>query len=167
MDIPIVCHNAEIPPSAPRSFRPGWIPASGDHAYRGSTRYVEGVADSEPCYVCGGDRDDPTHGLPWRTCSWCGSIHPQDLHDLPLPELMSTVKLGDREYDRPNISWADFKYGYPHKLYINYGPGRDAKFYSRHLLEHWQLIPWFNDTLGYLGVTFERTDDGLKYRMLT
>lgn len=41
-----------------------------------------------------------------RGCSYCGSMHPQDLYDL---KDLSTLSL----------SWADFKYGYPHKLYVN------------------------------------------------
>lgn len=48
----------------------------------------------------------PSHDLPtaFRTCSYCGSIHPEDL----LEALRAGAKL----------SQADWKYGWPHKFYV-------------------------------------------------
>jgi hypothetical protein len=45
----------------------------------------------------------PTHGEHFRRCTWCGSIHPDDLVATPawLPH------------------WADRKYGWPHKFYVD------------------------------------------------
>lgn len=43
-------------------------------------------------------------GEPFRTCSYCGSIHPEDL----LKALDSGATLGG----------SDWKYGFPHKLYL-------------------------------------------------
>jgi len=46
---------------------------------------------------------EPERGEHFRRCSWCGSIHPEDLAAEPswLPE------------------WADQKYGWPHKFYVD------------------------------------------------
>jgi hypothetical protein len=51
---------------------------------------------------------EPRGGEHFRRCSFCGSIHPDDLVAEPLwaPE------------------WADMKYGFPHKFYIHI-PNRD------------------------------------------
>lgn len=44
----------------------------------------------------------PSHGQHYRTCSYCGSIHPEDL----AAEAAWTAE------------WADAKYGWPHKFYV-------------------------------------------------
>lgn len=49
------------------------------------------------------------YGEHWMTCSYCGSIHPEDL----VAELPAS-----------SLHWADLKYGWPHKLYIDI-PSRD------------------------------------------
>lgn len=51
----------------------------------------------------------PSNGAHFRTCSWCGSINPEDLAAEPswTPE------------------WADQKHGWPHKFYVNI-PNREA-----------------------------------------
>lgn len=46
---------------------------------------------------------DPSHGEHYRTCSFCGSIHPADL-------AAETAWRAD---------WADQKYGWPHKFYVD------------------------------------------------
>ncbi len=76
---------------------------------------------------------------------------------------MRTIDLGGTKIDIPNLSWADWKYGYPHKLYIEFGAGLESKFYSRHLRDHPDLIPAFNERFGFLGVIFGN-DDGLWWR---
>ncbi len=50
------------------------------------------------------DAED-SYGYPFRQCSHCGSIHPADL--------LQYLKQGAR------IHWADFKYGWPHKIYVD------------------------------------------------
>ncbi|MGW4757740.1 hypothetical protein [Streptomyces chartreusis] len=45
---------------------------------------------------------DPSRGEHYRTCSYCGSIHPEDL-------------AAESEW---HAEWADPKYGWPHKFYI-------------------------------------------------
>jgi len=106
------------------------------------------------------------HGAPWRTCSWCGSIHPEDLLDRPEPSMMKAIEVGGRHLvDVPNVEWADMKYGWPHKLYLDFGPGLNAKFYSRHLNDHPGLIEPFNERFGYLGVRFGINERGLYYRI--
>ncbi|MFI5955827.1 hypothetical protein [Cryptosporangium sp. NPDC051539] len=47
---------------------------------------------------------DRSHGEHFRRCSWCGSVHPEDL--AAEPEWLRT-------------EWADRKYGWPHKLYVD------------------------------------------------
>lgn len=49
------------------------------------------------------DWREPMHGEHYRTCDYCGSIHPDDLAAEP-----TWV-----------AEWADRKYGWPHKFYIN------------------------------------------------
>lgn len=48
----------------------------------------------------------PRRGEHWRTCSYCGSIHPEDL----------AVEIQGENPPRPE--WSDFKYGWPHKVYV-------------------------------------------------
>jgi len=45
---------------------------------------------------------EPRYGDHFRTCSFCGCIHPEDL----------AAEQGWR------ASWADMKYGWPHKFYV-------------------------------------------------
>lgn len=47
---------------------------------------------------------EPTRGEHFRRCSYCGSIHPMDLVAEP---------------EWTYFSWADRKYGWPHKLYVD------------------------------------------------
>jgi hypothetical protein len=47
---------------------------------------------------------EPRHGEHWRTCSFCGSIHPDDLA---------------AEEVEWRAEWADRKYGWPHKFYVS------------------------------------------------
>lgn len=45
---------------------------------------------------------EPSHGEHYRTCSYCGSIHPEDL-------------AAEAAW---SAEWADPKYGWPHKFYV-------------------------------------------------
>lgn len=48
---------------------------------------------------------EPGRGEHFRRCSWCGSIHPDDLVAEPIWR----------------ADWADWKYGWPHKFYVEIG----------------------------------------------
>jgi hypothetical protein len=122
-----------------------------------------------------------------RSCSYCGSIHPEDA--------LKALEAAGR------VEMADWKYGYPHKAYIHEvpvegqpdtkyvrpkpgakpgsgdagfekyeaGPGW-AKFYTRHLLDEGFDDEAFDALAGLLvqhtRVLFARDDKGLSYRKL-
>lgn len=100
--------------------------------------------------------------VPFRTCSFCGGIHPGDLVEVLgriEPTRRVTIPHGGRELLLPNVGVTDWKYGYPHKVYVSSIPhpyegrrfkvGSDfdgspkyadegpawAKFYTWHLLD--------------------------------
>jgi hypothetical protein len=54
----------------------------------------------------------------YRTCSWCGSLHPQDFLRLRDERLVSGV---DRS--------VDWKYGWPHKIYVDLRNPEPDKLY--------------------------------------
>lgn len=160
----IHCHDSQRHPA----ITPAWRAPSGEHEYRGSGHSgpdTKGKTIWTPCNVCGKKKDHRKHGTPWRTCNYCGSIHPGDLMERPEPPMMRSVELGmGPPIDVPNVSWADWKYGWPHKLYLDYGEGLRAKFYSRHLQDHPDLIEPFNERFGYLGVIFGLDEGGLWWK---
>lgn len=124
-------------------------------------------------------RESEPYSYPFRTCSYCGSIHPEDL--------MKFFANGATAHG------ADWKYGWPHKFYIEgilnpiagktvrigseSGPGYDrsimgtasahtpAKFYNKHLVDVPQAM---FDELAILleqqtGIKFVRDDAGISY----
>lgn len=130
-----------------------------------------------------GDRGGP-YDENYRRCSFCGSIHPEDL--------ASALEAGAR------MSLADKKYGYLHKFYVEMpnpksgkecvvgsrsGPGlpkggepivgvasatMTAKFYTQHLHD---LAPDAFDTLAKLiltasGIAFSRDEHGIRYQSI-
>jgi hypothetical protein len=144
-----------------------WRKPTGTHDYRGVGRTEPGRSRPtwSACDVCGKSQAHRKHGSPWRTCSFCGSIHPEDLLARPEPDMMRSIDIGaGPPVDVPNVTWADWKYGYPHKLYLDYGPGLNAKFYSVHLLDRPDLIEAFNDRFGYLGVIFDSDSKGVSWK---
>lgn len=56
---------------------------------------------------------DPSRGEHFRRCSYCGSIHPDDL----------AAEQGVR------ADWADMKYGWPHKFYVDIPNREPARQY--------------------------------------
>jgi len=56
-------------------------------------------------------QDDP-YVQPFRTCSYCGSMHPEDL--------LAALRAG------AVLSLADMKYGWPHKFYVDNMPNPKA-----------------------------------------
>lgn len=66
--------------------------------------------------------DGGPYAYPFRTCSYCGSMHPEDL----LHALEAGAQLG----------MADWKYGWPHKFYVDKIPnpkaGDDCEIGSRY-----------------------------------
>lgn len=79
-DVPITCHHVDDV-FAPHLREMSWRAGRNNESYGG----VE----------------------PWRTCSYCGSMHPLDLLGFMLRGEISN--LGD----------ADWKYGWPHKFYLD------------------------------------------------
>ena len=83
------------------------------HCHDKAPRYVNVDIIWDKAYVpepeppvyeyCGKQHYSPFQ--PWRTCSYCGSMHPSDL--------LEALSQG------ANLSTADWKYGWPHKLYVN------------------------------------------------
>lgn len=69
--------------------------------------WVELASTSLPGVKLEGDFERITGGpgLPGRHCWYCGSIHPGDLH-----ELLTTTEV--------ILGGADWKYGWPHKFYV-------------------------------------------------
>lgn len=59
-------------------------------------------------------------GIEARFCSFCGSLHPEDLYKF--------LDSCDR------AEFADRKYGYPHKIYLDIDNAM-LKFYTRHLID--------------------------------
>lgn len=51
--------------------------------------------------------DDYSHDTPFRTCDFCGSISPEDLHGAIVAGHPITLDM------------ADWKYGWPHKFYVH------------------------------------------------
>ena len=47
---------------------------------------------------------EPSRGEHFRRCNFCGSLHPEDFAVEP---------------QVARVSWADRKYGYPHKVYVD------------------------------------------------
>jgi hypothetical protein len=77
------------------------------------------VHGSEAERFGGWDWRDPRRGESHRTCSYCGSCHPEDVvaavkRAWELRSLQSII-------DQPAIpiDWADRKYGWPHKFYLD------------------------------------------------
>lgn len=69
------------------------------------------------------DKYEQRGGESFRRCSYCGSVHPQDLL-----KARNEGKIGS--VDRS----VDWKYGWPHKIYVDVD-GSFAKFYNVHTLE--------------------------------
>lgn len=77
------------------------ITCHGDTTNGGVFRFDQPVwRDPEPA-----TRDDGYEGRPFRTCSYCGCIHPDDL--------IVALKAGAK------LQGADLKYGWPHKFYVD------------------------------------------------
>lgn len=96
----------------------------------------------------------PRHSEHYRTCSFCGSIHPEDLAAETAgtgtciscgeqgweahfrAQSKATNYVGSREPEHEYnsggwyASWADQKYGWPHKFYVEGMPTRDPNVLS-------------------------------------
>jgi hypothetical protein len=93
---------------------------------------------------------EPREGTDFRTCSYCGCIHPDDL--------IRVVAEGKV------MGGSDWKYGWPHKFYIT-AKDFHAKWYNVHLedLEGEQ----FDKVVALLKektqIEFKRDEKGIKY----
>ena len=79
------------------------------------TRTADPVHHGEAARVGGWQWNEPRHHEHFRRCSYCGCVHPDDLAAEPAWR----------------AEWADMKYGWPHKFYVNI-PNRepDQLFYT-------------------------------------
>lgn len=96
----------------------------------------------------------PREGESHRTCDYCGSIHPEDLHK----------GLMELEW---RLGGSDWKYGWPHKFYV-YGPKNEmiGKFYNEHLkeVEDAETLKVFTHVLhAHTGIHFKVNDGSLQY----
>lgn len=95
-----------------------------------------------------------------RTCDYCGSIHPEDLMKI----------------EGLKLSLADFKYGWPHKFYIEEGTlnGQPVwgKWYNAHLQDEGMDDETFNALCDLLfracghRVAFGRNEKGVWFKCL-
>lgn len=72
-----------------------------------------------PVFKIGDNITWQTRGQWIRNCSYCGSVHPEDL-----------LRLFERG---AFLQGSDWKYGWPHKYYIENAGDRPLKFYTEHL----------------------------------
>lgn len=151
-------------------------------------RCHDGVAQHSIVPICwhpaeNGELDEQgyTRDFRWRTCSYCGSMHPEDF--------LGFIAKG------ATLESADWKYGWPHKFYI-YGianplagqkskigeksdgttrediwgvasPTLSGKFYSEHLLDLASDSTVFAEIAANIqtqtGIRFVHNGNGLKY----
>lgn len=90
-------------------------------------------------------------GDTFRSCPYCGSVHPDDL----LEALNKGARLGG----------SDWKYGFPHKFYVYGGPPNMIKFYTLHLLDMTdEAYDAFAPILSqYSGITWGRNAEKGRY----
>jgi hypothetical protein len=75
----------------------------------GAPRYTDfSIEWRPPETVLKSGRDGYSRDYPFRTCSYCGSIHPEDL--------LKVIEQG------AILGGSDWKYGWPHKFYIEHIP---------------------------------------------
>ncbi len=101
---------------------------------------------------------DPGPNAPYRTCSYCGSLHPEDLVSL-------LEAFGAR------LGGSDWKYGWPHRFYVRFPSGQMLKWYNEHLLDKGYDEAALDHLRALLhvhaGVLFLVGDDGqMRYRAL-
>ena len=141
-----------------QSHRVRWNPPTGKHQYGGQGSHVHGKDMKwSDCIYCGKRKNHRIHGKPYTTCSWCGSMHINDFICVLQEHPIIPVDFF------PTADWADWKYGYPHKLYVNRPGGMGGKFYIAHLRDHTDRIREFNEVIRPTGVVFEWDGKHLKY----
>lgn len=109
MAIAIRCHDQD-----PHPHRVGPSP---EHPDQWRAAFVPG--DEPPVQThCGQRHWEPFE--PYRSCSYCGSIHPEDL--------LAAIKAG------ATLGGSDWKYGWPHKFYVEHipNPYPDLPIVTRH-----------------------------------
>ena len=78
-----------------------------------AVRFGDHATSYRPAEPNGRNKDDG-YGYPFRSCAYCGSMHPEDLYNLLTTN--PDVTLGG----------ADWKYGWPHKFYVENIPNPKA-----------------------------------------
>jgi len=91
-------------------------------------------------------------GDSFRSCPYCGSVHPDDL--------VEALKHG------ASLTGSDWKYGFPHKFYVRGGPPNMIKYYTVHLLDMSnEAFDAFAPILSQQsGITFGRNAQGIYYQ---
>ncbi len=108
----------------------------------------------DPVFKIGSDVSwrEPRDGETYRTCSYCGSIHPEDL----IKVLSDVGRLGG----------SDWKYSWPHKFYVYLPDGKMAKWYNEHIMDDGFDDEARSTLLSILensGITFKIHDGKLGY----
>lgn len=80
--------------------------------YHAKKFYADGLANWNAPRHPSEDKGASQCAREWYTCSFCGSMHPGDL--------AGAIQSGAM------VHWADRKYGWPHKLYVDGAPNRYA-----------------------------------------
>lgn len=91
-------------------------------------------------------------GPHFRACSYCGSMNPLDLLEL------------SKEHDL-HFEVADWKYGWPHKIYIRGVNLPFAKFYTTHIQDIHNVDGLTTLIALKTGIFFEVKPEGLFYRV--
>lgn len=99
---------------------------------------------------------DPSRGEHFRRCSYCGGVNPDDLAAEPVWR----------------ADWADFKYGWPHKFYVDIPNRNPDALFAIGAANHPQptsgaYIAWADLTPVQLEIArrdgFDRDEDGWAY----
>lgn len=80
------------------------------HDYQARIYYPDGKAPWRPATPPNIEAEQYSGSL--RSCQFCGSMHPEDL--------AAAIRAG------ATVEWADFKYGWPHKVYVYKVPNPHA-----------------------------------------
>ncbi len=121
---------------------------------------------------------EPDGDRPFRTCSYCGCIHPEDLLKLfegVEPKLgyyqtgqdKQGVTQGEYYGNNPHMAGSDWKYGYPHKFYLHGPTIKSGKWYNDHLMdqgylpERWQTLVELLEA--HAGIRFSMKEGNLMY----
>jgi len=110
------------------------------------------VHDVQAEYKIWRSKEHPSMNHEYLECSYCGSLHPTAALELLKKNVRS--------------SGADWKYGWPHKFYIQAAENGRGKFYSKHLHDaDGKTFKELSDIIATkLGIRFELDEEKLYYK---